>query len=240
VTSPFVVDEVDTVECLLEPEPWRFAIEQSAAIDAHWTQQRAKLPHLFNGRVLLQHRSIIERNASGRKVLRGAYFEAEFKAFLAWRDFDFPQPGVRNAFAMAALRGGDGGFVLGEMGAHTANAGKIYFPSGTPDLSDLVGDRVDLEGSARRELLEETGLDPDELSFEPGFTLIHDARMMGCMKLVRSSEPAEVLVERIHAALARETTPELVHMHIVRRETEISPQIPGFVAHYLRRAFAAD
>ncbi len=101
---------------------------------------------------------MLHRGAFEGDVFRGAYLETRFSRFIAWRDFGFPDRTMRNCFAMAALRAADGAFLLGVMGAHTANAGKVYFPAGTPDLDDVVGDRVDLAGSVARELGEETGL----------------------------------------------------------------------------------
>ena len=61
--------------------------------------------------------------------------EARSEKSLAWRDFGFPDANIANGFSMAALLSADGAFDLGEMAPHTANAGAIYFPSGTPDAS---------------------------------------------------------------------------------------------------------
>ena len=83
-------------------------------------------------------------------------------SFIAWRDWGFPDRAVRNCFAAGAIRASDGAFVLGVMGPQTANAGKIYFPAGTPDPGDVVGQEVDLAGSVRREIAEETGLGPGD------------------------------------------------------------------------------
>ena len=83
----------------------------------------------------------------------------------------FPTPSVFNGFGMGALRCADGAFVLGEMGQHTSNAGRIYFPSGTPDLDDIRDGTVDISGSVVRELEEETGLAPGEYRERGGLAL---------------------------------------------------------------------
>ena len=80
-------------------------------------------------------------------------------SFLTWRDQGFPDHTVFNGFGMGALRSNDGAFVLGEMAAHTANGGRVYFPSGTPDLDDLRDGMVDISGSIAREVEEEAGFE---------------------------------------------------------------------------------
>jgi 8-oxo-dGTP pyrophosphatase MutT (NUDIX family) len=228
---------VDRVDCVLESVPWPFARDQAAAIDAHWAAAVARKPMLFDGRVLLQTRGQAETAADGARVFRGAYTEVAFREFLAWRDFGHPVLGFRNGFGMAALRGSDGAFVLGEMGPQTANAGRVYFPSGTPDRSDLSDGAVDIEGSVRRELAEETGLSLADLAFAPGFVVLHDAVRVCFMKRVDAREPAAVLADRIRATLATEDNPELCGIHIVRGPSDLTPAMPVFVAAYLRRAF---
>ena len=113
----------------------RSRTERRAEIDAHFAAEQRERPKLWNGRVLLGRNPVF---AAGR--FSADYFETDFASFLAWRDWGFPDRGVFNGFGMGALRSRDGAFVLGEMGEHTSNAGRIYFPSGTPDLDDVSGD----------------------------------------------------------------------------------------------------
>lgn len=232
--SERTIVEVAAVDCEVIDAGWSFATDEATAIDAHWSRRTAGNPHLFNGRVMLLHHGEVERDEAGSAAFRGACFETDFKAFMAWREFGFPPTDVRNIFSMAAIETEDGGFVLGEMAAHTAPAGQIYFPSGTPDRSDVRGGRVDIEGSALRELAEETGLGPTDIEPVPGLVLVMDRFRVCCMKRMRAAATAEVLVARIHDWLAAEAHPELTRMHIVREVGGIPTAVPDFVADYLR------
>ena len=125
------------------PWSWPFAEARRAEIDAHFAAAQRKRPQIWNGRVLLGRNAAF---ADGR--LTADYFEADFASFLAWRDWGFPDTSVFNGFGMGALQAGDGAVALGEMAEHTANAGRIYFPSGTPDPAG-TGGRTVLHVSAR-------------------------------------------------------------------------------------------
>ncbi len=194
---------------------------------------------LFNGRVLLLGRRAIETAPNGVLTLSGAFFETDYADYLAWEEFGDVEEPVSNCFSMAAIRGDDGAFLLGEMAQHTVNAGQIYFPAGTPDPSDIFDDKVDLEASARRELLEETGVNADEASVAPGWTLVLTPRRIACMKLMTLSVSAAALKTQVDAHLASDPHAELSRMHIVRGPRDIDEtRVPIFVAAYLRNAFA--
>ncbi len=233
MTAEPEVVEIAAVDLDYAPQPWAFAIDRADEIAAHWREALRRKPKMFNGRVLLMHRGAVECDA-GRSVFRGAYLETDFAAFLAWRDSGLPPAGVRNGFGMAALCAADGAYILGEMASHTANAGRIYFASGTPDPTDIRGGKVDIEGSVRRELAEETGLDPATLVVEPGMKVVMDDTRVGFMKRVYSPEPAEVLAERINAFLAGDPEAELARVHVVRRVADIGPAVQASCAAYLR------
>ena len=229
--------EVAEFDLRVERFDWPFAIERAAEIRSHWEKRRAAQPSLFNGRVLLMARHAFETRTDGTILLRGSYFETDFADFLAWRDFGFPGESVCNGFSMAALRGSDGAFLLGEMAAHTANAGAIYFAAGTPDRQDVFGDRLDLEASVRRELEEETGISARETRYDPSWIVIDAPPRIACMKVMRLAVAAGEAKTRIEAFLARETHPELARIHIARRPEDIDPaRAPAFVIDFLSYA----
>ncbi|HET9815306.1 MAG TPA: NUDIX hydrolase [Xanthobacteraceae bacterium] len=140
------------LELAFAPRPWPFADERRADIARYFGElQRAK-PALWNGRMLLLHHHAVEGD-----VFRGGYLETDFASFVAWRDWGFPDATMKHCVALGALRASDGGFLLGVMNSHTLNAGKVYFPAGVPDPSDIVDGMVDLDGSVRREMARKPG-----------------------------------------------------------------------------------
>jgi len=219
---------LDRLDVAYSPQPWAFASERRREIDDYFAALQRKKPALWNGRVLmLREPAIVDR------VFRGACFAVDYASFISWQCWDFPDPDVRDCFAMAAIQSSEGAFLLGVMGAHTFNAGQIYFPCGTPDPNDLVADRLDFEGSVRRELAEETGLDVTEFAAEPGWYAVLCGSAIAHMKLLRARQDAAELRARILDHLASEREPELADIRIVRGPSDLDPMMPAFVTVFL-------
>jgi 8-oxo-dGTP pyrophosphatase MutT (NUDIX family) len=224
-------------EAWVEPAEWDFARDRRAEIDAHWAKQVWAKPKMFNGTVLMQHRWTLEGG-----VYRTAYTPVDYASFLTWIHFGQPGAPRRNGFAMAALRGADGAFLLGVMGQHTANAGKIYFPGGTPDLNDVTPEgKVDLAGSLTRELYEESALRPDEVVIDDRWVLVTESYRAAFLKPARLVYPAAEARELLLKRLATESDQELADFAIVRRPADIvQDRTPEFAQAYMCWVFQSE
>jgi 8-oxo-dGTP pyrophosphatase MutT (NUDIX family) len=225
--SKLVVHRVTTLDLPVENWPWPFALERRAEIDAHFARQVHENPALWNGRVLLGRNPVFE----GERF-SASYFETDFASFLAWRDWGFPDKGVFNGFGMGALLSGDGAFVLGEMGRHTANAGRIYFPSGMPDLDDVRAGAVDIAGSVVRELGEETGLTPADYQDESRWHCVYTGPVVAMIRILRVDMPGAALRARIVGNLALQQSPELSGIHLVRGKADLTDAMPRHVTAF--------
>lgn len=219
---------VTTLDLIVDNWRWPFAAERRADIDAHFATQREAKPALFNGRVLLARAPRVDG-----ETFSARYFETDFASFLAWRDWGFPDKTVFNAPGSGALRGSDGGFVMGEMAAHTSNAGKIYFPSGTPDLNDIGYGRVDLAGSVAREVAEETGLFASDFAADPIWHLVCDGQLLAMIRILDMPRAADDIRICIEANLRSQRNPELCAAHVVRNMADIHAAMPSFVAAFI-------
>jgi 8-oxo-dGTP pyrophosphatase MutT (NUDIX family) len=226
--STLVIHRIIALDLPVENWPWPFALERRAEIDAHFARQVHENPALWNGRVLLGRNPVF----SGERF-SASYFETDFASFLAWRDWGFPDKGVFNGFGMGALIANDGAFALGEMGQHTANAGRIYFPSGTPDLDDVNDGAVDISGSVARELEEETGLAPADYQGEAHWHCVFTGPAMAMIKVLRVDMPGEALRARLVGNLALQQSPELSGIHLVHSADDLTDTMPRFVTAFI-------
>ena len=222
------VFHIDRLDLSFAPKPWAFADERRAEIDAYFNALTREKPDVWNGRVLLMYDRAVENG-----VLRGQYLETDYASFSAWCHWDRPAAGVGDCFSAAAIMSADGAFLLGVMGGHTATAGQIYFPAGTPDPNDIDGDTVDLERGVIRELIEETGLGAADVVAEPGWSATPLGQRLALMKIVQAGDTATALRERIRVFLASQKQPELVDIHVVRGLADLRPTMPPYVAAFL-------
>jgi 8-oxo-dGTP pyrophosphatase MutT (NUDIX family) len=229
------VFHVDRLDLSFKPQPWAWADRHRAEIDAWFADMRRKQPALWNGRVLLMHHQVIEHG-----VLRGEFLETDYASFICWKHRGRPHAQVRDCFGAAAIQSSDGAFLLGVMGAHTFNAGKVYFPCGTPDANDVIDGNVDFEHSVRRELREETGLLMDDFTSEPGWTMVVDGSLIAQIRVLRARESAKALHDRIMAFLAREKKPELADIRVVYGPGDFDRAMPRFVTAFLASRFATQ
>ncbi|XIA67971.1 NUDIX hydrolase [Bradyrhizobium sp. TZ2] len=227
-----VIHRVSALDLAVEAWAWPFAQDRRKEISAHFAAKQREKPALWNGRVLLGRNPVF---AGDR--FSASYFETDFASFLAWRDWGFSDPTVFNGFGMGALRCADGAFVLGEMGQHTSNAGRIYFPSGTPDLDDIRDGAVDIPGSVARELEEETGLAPGDYESDAHWHCVHTGPAVAMIRILRVDMPGEVLRGRIEGNLALQRQPELSAIHLVRGTRDLNSAMPRFVTAFIEAQF---
>lgn len=230
-----VIHRATTLDLEVRRWSWPFAQARSAEISAYFDGMQREKPQLWNGRVLLGRNPVF--TATG---LRASYFETDFASFLAWRDWGYPDRDVFNGFGMGALRSNDGTFVLGEMGRHTANAGRIYFPSGTPDLDDVSGDTLDMAGSVTREVAEETGLTAADYRAETHWDCVVSGTAIAMIRILDVDQSGETLRERIATNLARQEQPELCAIHLVRDLDDLTAAMPRFVTAFIEAQLSRE
>src|SRR6266567_5022245 len=230
-----VIHRVMTLDLNVQPSPWPFAEERRAEIDAHFAIKQREKPKIWNGRILLARDPVFSGDC-----FSACYFNADFADLLAWRDWGFPDGDVFNGFGMGALRCSDGAFVLGEMGHHTANAGRIYFPSGTPDLDDIRDGAVDISGSIAREVEEETGLTSADYRTGAHWDCVVSGAAIAMIRMLDVDVTGEELRARIEANLARQRQPELSAIHLVRDSGDLTASMPRFVTAFIEKQLAAQ
>lgn len=233
--SDVQITRVSRVEARCAPMEWAWAAQNRDLIETNWRRRTARTPKMFNGRVLLLSSLQIERD-----LCRNTYFETNYAELVAWIDNGYPDRSIANGFAMGALRGSDGAYLCGVMSAQTANAGRVYFAGGTPDLSDLRPDgTVDLATSLTRELTEETGLEEADYHVDDEWIIVRRWPTVALLRTVTLPMTADEGAALIRANIAREPEPELQDVRIIRDAQDIDRDaMPLFQQSFFEWVFA--
>ncbi|KZL21438.1 putative acetyltransferase [Pseudovibrio axinellae] len=149
------IHEVREVDLILNSTAkWSFAAQNRQDISQNWQALIARTPALWDGKVLLVSSYTFKQGKFSAELMH-----IDYSAFLAWRDWGFPDKQSTNLFGCTVIRSREGDLIFGKMGENTAAAGQVYPPGGNLDQSDITPNgKVDIIASIARELEEETGL----------------------------------------------------------------------------------
>jgi 8-oxo-dGTP pyrophosphatase MutT (NUDIX family) len=226
--APVTIHRVTDLDLWVGDHAWRFAQTHRGKIDAWFAARQLEQPELWNGRVLMARRPQFD----GARF-SAEFFETDFASFMCWREWEFPDASVFNGFGMGVIRASDGAILLGEMGAHTSNAGRVYFAGGTPDPSDVRNRRLDMASSVAREVEEETGLRRPDYRAADHWHCVESGAFVAMLRVLDVYLPGEALQARIEAHLAKDALPEFSRLHLVRSKADFLPAMPRFVQAFL-------
>lgn len=218
---------VDIVDVRLDPGPHPFERDNADAIAANWSAEKAARPALFDGTVVLLSELVYADNR-----LAGRCHAIRYSTFMLWRKLK-PVTSAEHAFAHAMLISSDNALVAIRMGAHTANAGKVYFAAGSFEPEDFRDGVVDLDYNMAREVREETGLDLGQAEREQRCHALSVESGTAIVRRYRMDETADELAGRISRFVARDPDPEIEGPVIIRDMRDL-PE--GLMPHMRRLA----
>ncbi len=197
-------------------------------IDAYWKERIANNPELFNGEFYLT----VDCSVNGER-LEAVYRRTDFATFLFWLVHPTDIEGVFHIFSLAAMVSSDNKILMGKMAAHTANAGRVYIPSGSISDDDLSDGKMDFDGCMRREAFEETGIKLNASQAQDYFTLIEKKGVLALIKEFSVALTSDELLKQVRANLPLLEELELEDVYAYG-PGEIDETMPEFLKNYQR------
>lgn len=201
---------VDGIEVRLDSSPHPFELANMAAIEENWLAEKAANPALFDGTVVLL--SGLSYRA-GR--LEGVCHAVRFATFMHWRKHRAISGG-EHAYAHAVLVSRDDALIAIRMGAHTVNAGRVYFAAGSFEPIDFVDGIADLHFNMVREVDEETGINISHLVRGKRYHAYSTEAGTVIFRRYYIDENADVIAEAIREFVAADPEPEIEEPVIIR------------------------
>jgi len=208
----------DSLRLAATGAPWPLAVENAAAIAAHFANRRAANPSFYDGQVFVLRK--LAQDAAG---ITATLSLERFSSFLYWRDGCAEDDATLDGFGAALVRSAEGHVLAVRAAADTLNAGRVYLPGGFIDARDVRDDgTIDIDASIARELAEETGLDAHTLQRVPGYIIARHGRFCCFGVEFRSSLSAAMLRNEMLSGMAHAGDGELTDVIVIEDENDLA------------------
>ncbi|MBV2143880.1 NUDIX hydrolase [Falsochrobactrum sp. TDYN1] len=218
---------VDRVDVRVRPGALAYAHNNRKDIAQNWDRECTANPTLFDGEIYLAPEAELEGG-----VFRAGFQRTSFATLMYWRR-DPVQERPWHIFGAGVIVSAEGHLIAARMADHNAVGGRVYFPAGSIDDNDILGDRADYEVNMRREVREETGLDLGEAQAESCTNLVTANRSIALFRRYRFDLSTVELLKRIRAYLSSQVQPELADIIPFTQARDLGEAAPSYV-----RAFA--
>jgi len=221
---PFPIHRVARLDLRVVPWRWPFADARRAEIDAHFAELNAARRRSGTARLLAAA-------ALNEDTFSADYFEPISPVSSRGATGTFPTHRCSTASAWAARAAATARIAGRDGGAH-CQPGKVYFRRARRPRRHQEG-RVDIAGSVAREVAEETGLTAADYRAAGHWDCVVAGSLIALMRGLDSDLDGEALRRRIEADLARQASPELAAIHLVRNARDITAAMPPYMAAFL-------
>ncbi len=210
--------------------------QRRAEIEANWLAEHEANPALFNGEMLI-HRDI-RIDAGGRLAATGHL--TPYATMLWWRKQP-DRPVAEHLFPIAVPITSDGAILAIEMGARTANAGRVYCAAGSLDAHDIIdGSKVDLDANMLREVREETGIDLTGATPVGGYLGVRIFRAVTLFRVFLLPYDAEEACARVRHHMETDDEQEIAGPVVIRDRSREGRNYPAFMPPIIDRIFSTD
>lgn len=227
-----VILPVDEIDVVLDPSQHPFERDNVDAIAENWRHEITAKPALFDGTVVL----LSEFGYAGGRLF-GRCHAVRYSTFLYWRTDRVGT--VAHAFAHPMLVTRDNALVAIRMGAHTVNAGRVYFAAGSFEPEDFPDGKVDPHGNMVREVKEETGLDISEVRRGNRHYALATERGTVIFRRYFLDLDADEIASRIRDFVAAESEPEIEEPIVIRHAGDLPeglmPHMPTLIDWHFSR-----
>ncbi|MFD2653386.1 NUDIX hydrolase [Brucella rhizosphaerae] len=221
------VYQIDRVDVRVLPGPLSYTEDNKPAIAANWEKAIAANSTLFDGEIYLAPEAHLDGH-----LFQASFRRTSFATLMYWRD-DRVSEKPWHVFGVGIMVSAEGHLIAARMSAHNAVAGRVYFPAGSIDDHDIVGDRADYDADMAREVFEETGMDLRAAKAEAKTHLVTADGSIALFRRYHFDVSTAELLKRIEDNIAKQAEPELSEIIPVTRAGAMGEATPSYV-----RAFA--